>query len=212
MAEFPYTPKPSSLANFLATIQTVGRPEKVTIKYIESLGFTSSNDRYVRGILKSLGFLDSSGVPTERWQIYRNKQRATTELATAIHETYSELFSVYPDAHRKDDEALRNFFTSKTSVGERTVYYMVSTFKTLCELADFSPVSQSSPAIQQDASLAITAHPLPEKTTEAIIAEAAVASQGITVNVNIQLTLPETKDSSIYDKIFESLKKHLLSR
>ena len=41
--------------------------------------------------------------------------------------------------------------------------------------------------------------------------DTTITSQGITVNVNIQLTLPETKDDTIYDKIFVSLKKHLLT-
>ena len=76
MAEFPYTPRPLGLSDFLKTIQSTGKPEKVTLKYIESLGFKSSNDRYINGILKSLGFTDASGIPTERWQAYRDKKRA----------------------------------------------------------------------------------------------------------------------------------------
>jgi hypothetical protein len=34
---------------------------------------------------------------------------------------------------------------------------------------------------------------------------------GVTVNVNIRLELPATQDADVYDKIFESLKKHILS-
>lgn len=207
MAEFPYTPKPSSLPDFLAKIQSTGIPDKVTLKYIESLGFRSKNDRYISPILKSLGFVDSSGVPKERWQIYRDKKRASAELSIAIREAYSDLFTLYPDAYRKDDEALKNFFTSNTSVGERAVSCMVSTFKTLCELADFTSTSQpssvdSAPATKPQTSGAVAT---------AKLAETVSTLQGITINVNVQLTLPETKDSSIYDSIFESLRKHLLS-
>lgn len=207
MAEFLYTPKSSSLVDFLGTIQTVGIPDKVTVAYVKSLGFTSSNDRYIRSILKSLGFLDSSGVPTDRWKIYRDKKKAPAELAIAIQEAYSALYSVYPDAHRKDNEALRNFFTSNTTVGEKAVYYMVNTFKALCELADFALVPQPSQPIHMAEPLKITMPP----GGEIEVTETTAPAQGITVNVNIQLTLPETKDSSIYDSIFESLKKHLLS-
>ena len=203
MAEFPYSAKPSSLPGFLEKIQAVGVPDKVTLKYLATLGFKSSNDRYIPGILKSLGFIDQSGVPTERWRVYRNKKRAPSELAIAIRDAYLGLFTVYDDAYRKDDEALRNFFTSNTTVGEQAVSYMVRTFKTLCELADFTSTPQPS--------VEITAIPPVEVAAEAKLADGATVSQGITVNVNIQLTLPETKDSSIYDKIFESLKKHLLT-
>jgi len=208
MAEFPYSAKPSSLPDFLARIQAVGKPDKVTHKYLATLGFRSSNDRYIPGILKSLGFTDQSGVPMERWQIYRDKKRAPVELAAAIREAYPGLFAVYNDAYRKDDEALRNFFTSNTTVGEQAVSFMVRTFKTLCELADFTSAPPSSPEVEA-ATAAITT--VEEEVSRAKAVDRATTPQGITVNVNIQLTLPETKDSSIYDKIFESLRKHLLT-
>jgi hypothetical protein len=210
MAEFPYTPKASSVSPLFAKIQSTGRPSKVTIKYIESLGFKSKSDRYLIGLLKSLGFTDSSGEPKDRWQAYRDKKQSKTELAAAIHETYSGLFSMYPDAHRKDDEALRNFFTSSTSVGEGAVGMMVSTFKALCQLADFESAYTPSPTLPTMP--AVDAKPQAVETPTAMeLTESTTTSQGITVNLNIQLTLPETKDSSVYDSIFESLKKHLLS-
>lgn len=34
---------------------------------------------------------------------------------------------------------------------------------------------------------------------------------GVTINLNIQLTVPETTDEKVYDKFFEAMKKHLLS-
>jgi len=206
MAEFPYSTKPTSLPDFLAKIQSVGKPDKVTRKYLATLGFKGTNDQYILGVLKSLEFTDQSGVPTQRWQIYRDKKQAALELATAIREAYSGLFAVYNDAYRKDDEALRNFFSSNTTVGERTVSFMLRTFKSLRDLADFTSTFPSSPGTET-ASAAIP--PVEEVSTGKIV-DKAISPAGITINVNIQLTLPETKDSSIYDSIFESLKKHLL--
>jgi hypothetical protein len=145
-------------------------------------------------------------VPTERWQAYRDKKRAPLELAAAIREAYSGLFALYDDAYRKDDEALRNFFTSNTTVGEKAVSYMVRTFKTLCELADFTSTPPPSPEIPSSPEIEVTTDGSRVK-----IVDRAIAPQDVTINVNIQLTLPETKDGSIYDKIFESLKKHLLT-
>ena len=43
------------------------------------------------------------------------------------------------------------------------------------------------------------------------ISRVVMDRQGITLNVNIQLTVPDTKDDTLYDRFFESLKKHLLS-
>ena len=201
MAEFPYSPTPAKLPDFFRKIQTIGKPEKVTHKYLKSIGFMSSNDRYILSILKSLGFLDSSGVPTDRWQDYRNKKKAPAALAHGILEAYADLFAVYPDAYRKDDEAITNFFTSNTTVGEKTVAFMSRTYKYLCALADFeTPVAPR--ATEADSTV-----PLPKVELQQMGGSVA----GMPININIQLTLPETKDSTIYDSIFKSLKKHLLS-
>lgn len=114
-----------------------------------------------------------------------------------------QLFETYPDAYRKDDEALRNFFTSRTSVGEATVALIVRTFKVLCEASDFE-AAPSPTIVSAGTDSAVTVPVLAGAT-------AVSAGGGITLNLNIQITLPETKDASIYDAIFESLKKHLMT-
>ena len=108
---YVYTTNPAKVKQFLETIQTAGVPDKITIKTLESLGFKSTNDRPIVGIMKAVGFVSASGEPTKRWQQYRNKQTAGTALAAGIREHYNELFKTYPDAHQRDNEALRNFFT-----------------------------------------------------------------------------------------------------
>ncbi len=202
MAEFPYTPNPASLRRFLEHIQTAGVPQKVTQKYIASVGFKSGNDRYIIPVLKAVGFLDGSGVPTDTWRRYRNKNEARTVMATALQSAaaFSGLFATYSDAHRKDNEALRNYFSTHTNAGEKTLALIVRTFKTLCEFADFEAAPEGlekEPATPPPAERA----PLPRAGT----------ATGMTVNINIQLQLPATEDQAVYDKLFASLKKHLFA-
>ncbi len=115
-----------------------------------------------------------------------------------IREAYSGLFATYDDASRKDDEALRDFFTSTTDVGEAAVSHMVGTFKALCELTDFGAPVGEARVVGKTSVPGAGAEP------------ATPVSQGVNIHINVQLTLPATKDSSIYDSLFESLKKHLL--
>lgn len=196
MAEFAYSTKPGSVVRFLAEIQSIGIPTKVTYKHIESLGFKSKNDRPIIAILKNLGFLDGSAVPTDRWKDYRDRSQAPRVLAEGIREAYSELFAVYPDAHRRDDEALTDFFKSRTAVAEKTVRLMLRTFTSLCELADFQ-LDAGKPAGRNQAEMQGT----PSTLTHA-------PRHQIALSVNIELVLPATKDESIYDALFASLKKH----
>jgi hypothetical protein len=87
---------------FLEHIRTAGVPEKVTFKYVESVGFTSSNDRSIITILKFIGFISSSGVPTDVWRGYRPKNdQSKRVLASALRKAYSTLFTTYPDGLSK---------------------------------------------------------------------------------------------------------------
>jgi len=104
MADFPYTPNPAAIKRFLSHVQSAGVPEKITQKYLEKVGFKSTNDRYIIGVPKSIGLIDASGVPTQLWQSYRNRKAAGATLATALRTGYSDLFRTYPDAYRKDSE------------------------------------------------------------------------------------------------------------
>lgn len=201
MAEFPYTPVPTKLRDFFEHVQMAGVPRrKVTQKYLQSVGFKSKNDRTLLPVLKALGFLDSTGNPTDSWKAYRNRDEAPAVMASAVTSTYADLFETYPDAHRKDTEALRNFFVSRTDVADATLARMVQTFKTLCELAEF----EAAPGEEEPTpAAAVGAEPTAK--------EAPTAAGGLTLNVNIELHLPATDDAAVYEKLFAALKKHVLS-
>lgn len=209
MADFPYTPTPTSAKRFLDHVRSAGVPEKVTHKYLEKVGFKSTNDRYILGILKFLGFVDAGGVPTKLWQAYRNRTSGGKALAAAIRQSYADLFKTYPDANRKDNEALRNYFSAHTKVAESTLGLIVGTFKMLCSAADFEG---QAPLIDADENN--TEGPAPSargsKAPRGSVSHESGGGQGPTININIQLQLPATDDGAIYDKLFAALKKHLL--
>lgn len=89
------------------------------------------------------------------------------------------------------------FFSSKTGKSKRTVDLMVKTFVNLCQLADFEVVP-TKPKVEP------TKPELPSITSKikGVIPE---------IHINIQLHLPATDDPSVYENLFKSLKKHLLS-
>jgi len=204
MAQAIYTPTTTTIPRFLTLIQTAGVPPKVSQEYLQSVGFKSSNDRYLIPILKALGFLDSSGVPTDRWRAYRDKGKAKGVLAAAITETYSSLFETYPDAFRRDNEALRNYFSTHSSnLNDSTLQLVVRTFKTLCESADFeSPAAaeEIDRVVVKDKDKDLPPKPRPQDPGSLI------------VNINIQLTLPATDDATVYEKLFEAMNKTILAR
>jgi len=184
----PYTPNPAAIPRLLTHIQGAGQPDKVDVKYLRSVGFKSGNDNYLPGVFKAIGFLDAQGKPTDVWTAYRNKERAKGVLAGAIKRGYPELFKTYPDAYRKDNEALRNFFTTHNEkLSESTLGLVVATFKRLCDSADFEQTADETPKAVK-AARGVVETPIEIKTPR--ITEASV-------NINIELHLPATEDASI---------------
>lgn len=211
MADFPYSPHAASIKHFLDHLQKAGVPDKVTLQYLTKVGFKGKNDRYLLTILKFLGFVDSTGVPMALWTEYRNRQTAGVALAAAMRHAYADLFRTYPDAHRKDNEALRNYFSAHTKVAESTLGLIVATFKALATIAEFEPAESASGPDESKAGEA--AVPRQHKATPSKL-EPGPGPQtpgAPAININIQLQLPATEDASVYENLFAALKKHLFS-
>ncbi len=198
--EYPYMNKIGTIRDFLKKIKEVGIPDKIAMKELLTLGFKSNNDRPIINILKFIGFLDN-GVPTDTYKEFRVASKSKSVMASSLKRTYSELFKVYPYADTQSIGDLRDFFASKSSFGQQVLGSQVNTFKALCDFADFqTTIPEGDQAIEpSEKALPITA-----RTQQSHLSPAT------TININIQLQLPATDDSTVYDKIFQSLKKHLL--
>ncbi len=200
-----YTPNTAAIPRFLAHIQSAGTPSKVTQSYLKSVGFKSGNDSYLIPIMKALGFVDVSGVPTDRWKDYRNKSRAQRVLGSAMHATYVELFETYPDADQRPNEALRNFFsTHHSKLSESTLELVVRTFKTLAAHAAFDTGADGLP-VAHDAQEEGT----PSNVTPPQILASPRASTGPDVHIDVQIHIPATATAEQIDQIFASMGKHL---
>jgi hypothetical protein len=200
--EFPYTPSPKNVPELLDKIQTIGMPKgKVNLNYLKSLGFKSSYDTYLPPVLKFLGFVNADGSPTSIWQQYGVKKQARSVMASAIKNAYSVLFHTYEDAYAQTNTALVDFFKARTGASDTDAGLLVQTFQNLCALADFEAAPAEAPVSEPTVPL----------TTKEEAARIPTVMTGLTVNINIQLTLPVTDDESVYDKLFASLKRNLLS-
>jgi hypothetical protein len=215
MADFPYTTVAGKLKPFFDKIQQVGKPETVDKKWLASLGFGASNDPSIMPVLKFIGFIDQAGKPTPRWIEFRDRRRAAQVLAAGIQEGYSELFAMYPDANQRSDEDLKNFFRTRSEAGDQAISKTVSTFKSLCEMADFGQTAITSNAPNVSEAVAPPKISTSGGITDTVYSDTKripkALDTGITININIQLTMPETTDESVYIKFFAALKNQLLS-
>ncbi len=207
-AKYAYTTVPSKLRDLLKKAPNMGRPDKVTVAWLKTAGWTSSNDASMIPVLRFAGLVGADGRPGGLWDAVRaptRENRAT--FAGAIRKAYADLFALYPDAHRKDAEALRNFFRAHTGGGEQVQSKLVQTFQTLAEFGDFD-VDDVAVDTQDGEPAAIKprAAQIPKKPA----ADVSMLGSGMALTLNIQLQLPATADSEVYDKLFASMRKHLM--
>ena len=200
MAEYSYTVVPGKLKELLGKIRDTGVPPKVTTKWMESIGYKSSNDRGMIAVLQQIKFIDGSGTPKELWAKYRGGQYRQV-LAVGIQEGYTDLFNVYPDANTRSNEELENYFGTRSTAGKQVISKTVGTFKALCELADFSSLPNSPK--QEDT-----------KTNDDLVRvlkqsnqQAPHFSPNLHIDIQIHIS-PETTPEQI-DQIFASMAKHL---
>jgi hypothetical protein len=202
--QFPYTPVPNNLKRLLEKIPTIGTPPKATQEWLASIGFPGGNNKRSLAVLRQVGVIGTHGEPTELWAALRAKDRK--KFAAGIKKHYADLFATYPDAHRKDDEALVAFVRSKTNYAEAAQRLAVRTFKVFAEFGDFDAgVSPEDLAEQPDADDGARGG----KKTKRERPTVDRATGGVSLTVNLQLQLPPSADGEVYDKLFAAMGKHL---
>ena len=205
-ADFAYMTNSKNLKAIMERVQGAGSPPKFTNAFLQSLGFTSSSDRPVIGVLKALGFLTADGIPAERYHRYRDERRSGQALAEGLREGWSDLFLVDQQAHARTNAELTGLFKSVSGKGDASATKMATTFKALAGMADWAATATPS-AVQVE-------EVKPEEGSdgrgEARTSHVATAVAGLNLHHDVHVHLPSTSDSAVYVAIFRALKVELL--
>ncbi|MBR1122512.1 DUF5343 domain-containing protein [Bradyrhizobium lablabi] len=189
-------------------IQDGQAPDRFSIQLLKDWGFTSTNDRAFIPLLKALGFLTADGMPTQRYQDYRDHSRSKHVLGQAIREAYGDIFLIKEQPTASDRNAIEGKFKSYHNASDNVATLMTKTFFGLLPLADLSKTASD----KAKADVAVQLN-LDDRTnggdTDANLRK---HHGGIdrSFHYNIQIHLPATKDVEVYNSIFKSLKEHLL--
>lgn len=206
MADFVYTTVAGKIAALLAKVREVGVPAKVTNQWLKSIGFKSSNDGSLIGVLKQVGLADPSGVPTPLWSQYRGTAHKAV-LADGIRRGYQELFATYPDAPTRSNTDLEHVFATSTNGGKKVIALTVNTFKNLCAQADFSAETQLSAALNVSTdALHAPVGGLPIRSVQ------PAANNEPSVHIDIQVHIAADTSVEQIDQIFKSMGQHLYGR
>lgn len=196
-------------APILQAVQAAQAPQRFTQKFLEGLGFASTNDRAIINVLKALGFLDDAGVPTARYHQYLDQTQSSLVLAEGIREAYEDLFRVKRNAQEMTKTEVKNKLKtlSEGAYTDRVLTQMAGTFTTLVKSADFSIAPAAAPGIEPEP----TASPnqdLPDQSSAAP-SQLSAAPPFASLAYNVNIHLPESRDPAVYNAIFKALREHL---
>ena len=203
-----YLQSVKNLPAVMAKIKEGTAPKNFTISHLKGLGFKSSNDRAILGVLKDLGFLMDDGTPTQRYHDYRDQSRSKTIMASALREAYEEIFHINERPTNKDRSAIMGKFKSEHNVSDSVAEKQAATFLALLKLADFhaeSPVAITEEGTQDKHEVSDINDVHAKEATRQ-----KRSPQGVSLRYNVEIHLPATKDIGVYNAIFKSLKEHIL--
>lgn len=208
-----YLTSTKNTADILRAIQAAQAPDRFTIKFLEGLGYAGSNDRAMINVLKALGMLNESGVPTRRYHEYLDQTRSEIVLSQAIRESYSDLFKVNKNANNMTPTDVRNKMKtlSEGAYTDRVLTQMAATFATLVKMADFKSADQPEEQQRADQEDANGETPPPPPADDRTFGRGG-GGGGRTIGdlvYNINIHLPESRDPAVYDALFKSLREHL---
>lgn len=192
----------------LNAIRGAQAPEKFTLAFLSSLDYKSSSDRLIISVLKALGFLDTESRPTERYFQYLDQTQSETVMAGAIRDAYSDLFQVNTKAHEMSRGDLKGKLKTLTqgTVKDSVIDKMAMTFVALVKHADFSKPQDSLPSEETADKTTHSDAAAPPKTSPPKSTPSGLFGG---LHYNIQIILPSTRDTKVYDAIFRSMKEHL---
>lgn len=207
-----YTQKPSAIPAYFDAVLDAQPPDRFSIKFLENLGFTSTNDRLFIGILKDLGFLNADGAPQQRYYDFMDRLQARVVVADGVREAYADLFTVNTKANELPPadvkNKLRTLYAGKKT--DNVIDRIAKTFSALCEYGDFS--TPSAVAVEAGEEKAKKGADAALRRTERSIQPIGEAVTLDSLQYHINIVLPESRDQAVYDAIFRSLREHLGTR
>jgi hypothetical protein len=205
-SKLPYLTSPGTIETALKRVKAAATPPTFNNDFVHAvLQIKGGTGKTVAPFFKKLGLVSDAGVPTALYQKLRNPSTAGGALAQATKHAYKPLFDVNEYAHKLSDKDLKGLILQVTGLeeGNRTSDLIYQTFTKLKKESSFeAPVTaEEKPGSDEGNSPPV---PNPNLGREKPLHELRI---GYTINLN----LPATANVEVFDAIFQSLRRNLLT-
>lgn len=206
--ELPYLASYKNVGLLFEKIASAKIPEAFVQKYMyDTLGLKSVGDRQLISLLKSMGFIDQSGRPTQDYAKLKNNMLAGQAIADGVKKAYAALFDANEKAHTLPLPELKGLVAQVAGSDTDTTNKIAGTLNALFKVSDFSKstvgnkvdtiTSDDEDSEEDDSSEERNTTPKP-KFKSRINPE---------FHYNIQIHLPANATEETYLNIFNALRK-----
>ncbi|WP_150212834.1 DUF5343 domain-containing protein [Candidatus Tokpelaia sp.] len=209
MASLPYVTSHGNIEKALAGIKSAAVPEKVSLDFVKTiLKIPGGSGNQMSTFLKKINFVTSDGSPTNLYKKFRNDSTSGQALAEAVRYAYAPLYVRNEFMHELSDDKLLGLIVEETGLAkdDNPVKLTFACLKDLIKGANFESENiDSLPSMY-----------VPERieASDFMSRKSTVSSPSANIDLRlgytINLNLPATADSAVFNAIFKSLKENLL--
>ena len=200
----PYVTAYGNIAKALKKLKAAQTPPRFTQDFLATkLGLTGGGARPIIPFFKRAGLLGSDGVPSDRYNRFRNPGQTGKAAAEALRDAFKSLYEVNEYVHDASDDDLLGVIVQVTGLEptSSTTKAIVGSFKALKDFAIFGADDDQDEAGEEDVVAG-------DQTRDD--GNHVVLKKSLGLSYTINLNLPATSDIAVFDSIFKSLKEHLL--
>lgn len=205
-SKLPYLTSPGTIETALKRVKAAATPPTFNNDFVHAvLQIKGGTGKTVAPFFKKLGLVSDAGVPTALYQKLRNPSTAGGALAQATKHAYKPLFDVNEYAHKLSDKDLKGLILQVTGLeeGNRTSDLIYQTFTKLKKESSFeAPVAAEEKTGPDEGD----SQPIQNSNSER-----DKPLRELRIGYTINLNLPATANIEVFDAIFQSLRKNLLT-
>lgn len=197
--QLPYLSSYKNVSTLFEKIAAAKIPETFHHAFLQdTIGLKSKGDRPLIPFLRSLGFIDTSGKPTQEYSLLKGSQRRTA-LADGIRKAYRPLFDSDEGVWEYTGEKLRGLISQVAGTDEDMTARIAQTFAAVAKLGDFSGSLKKEDQKTKDGDN--------EDKGEGDHGSRKLKGLRTEFHYNLQVVLPSNATEEVYLNIFNAIRK-----
>lgn len=203
----PYLVSYKNVPALFEKIASAKIPDTFSRSFLETtIGLKSTADRALIPLLRTFGFLDQSGKPTDEYRLLKGDKRKVA-LADGIRRAYAPLFDANDAANTLTGDPLKGLVAQIAGTDADLTNRIANTFLALTRIADFSGSLDNKVTDEEGKEKDDKEHKAEDRTSKHDVRPPVPRGLRTEFNYNIHVHLPSNGSEETYLNIFNAIRK-----